>query len=244
MGTPPPRHLAHPQGRSGLSRRQRATAGVALAVTVAVALAAVALTRVPGSGPARHASPRSRPGAAAGTAPGTGDTFPPMVAMPGNLLDNGDVEGGLSGWSPLGGAALARRSPGHSGRWALAFGVPGSTTSPAPAPGAAGAAPGVRFADVTTSQAGRTYQATAWVRADRPGTTVAFALRELPAQRSAPASADVLSLTLPADGSWRQIAVVHQARMPGARVVLDLAATRLPGGQVIADQLDVEISQS
>jgi hypothetical protein len=252
MGTPSPRHLARRQDRSGpgLSRRQRATAGVALAAIVAMALAAVALTRNPGGRPgpgaAGHASP---PPPGASRVPGTTarpGVSPPVVAMPGNLLDNGDLEGGLSGWSPLDGAALARRSPGHSGRWALAFSVPGGAPATAPAAGPAPrAAPGARFADVTTSRAGRIYQATAWVRATRPGTAVAVALRELPLQGGALSSADVLSLSLPADGAWQQVAVVHQTRLPGARLVLDLAATRLPtGGQVIADQLDVEISQN
>jgi len=245
MGTPLPRHLARPQGRSGPLRRQLLTAGVALAAVLAAALATVALTR--GPGPARHAAPRPRAGPtpaptraptrAPGTAPGS--TFPPVVAMPENLLDNGDLEGGLSGWSPLGGAALTRQSPGHSGRWALAFSVASSTTAPA------GQAPGVTFADLTTSRAGRTYQATAWLRADRPGTAVALALREVPAQGGAPISADVVGLTLPAAGAWQQLAVVHQARTPGARLVLELTATRLPaGGHVTADQLDVESSQN
>src|SRR6266516_2088887 len=247
MGTPSPRHLARPQGRSGPSRRQLLTAGVALtAILVAAALGVVALTR--GPGPARHAGPRPRPQAglapaptrAPGTAPAS--TFPPVVAMPGNLLDNGDLEGGLSGWSPLGGATPTRRSPGHSGHWAVAFSLTSSATAPAAGPG-----PGVTFADVTASRAGRTYQATVWVRADRPGTAVTFALREvqIQGQSGAPTSADVVGLTLPAGGAWLQLAVVHQARMPSARLVLELTATRLPaGGHVTADQFDVESSQN
>jgi hypothetical protein len=235
MAERPPRHLAEPAKRFGLSPLQR------LFLVAMVSLAAITaviglLARDPGSGrrAAGPAATQARPATTATTAPApstttapaaTGPATRPIRPTPGNLLADGDFERGLAGWTPTGRAKLERVEGGTSGRWAAA-------ATPGPAPGGWGL---VRRGAATT-RADTTYEAALWVRAPAGGQVV-LALRELAGGREV--SADEAGYTLPG-GRWRQLAVEHRAVAPGSSLSLEVVGQRLPGGgRLLVDSVDL-----
>jgi hypothetical protein len=220
----PPRHLAEPARRFGLSPLQRlflvALVGLG-ALTAVIAL----LTR--DDGVARRAAPATTR-APAGTTATTATTTPaarPIRPTPGNLLADGDFERDLAGWAPLAGTRAGRVEGGASGHWAAA------------ATGGDGRAGLVRRGAATT-RAGATYEAVVWVRAPGGGGQVVLALRELAGGREV--SADEAGYTLDGDG-WHQLAVEHLTRAPGSSLALEVAGRGLAGdGRLLVDGVDLQ----
>jgi hypothetical protein len=228
MAARPPRHLAEPPRRFGLSPLQQVflVAMVSLAaITAAIAL----LTRDAGNGGRRAAVPGATRAQAATTATTT-STAPatrPIRPTPGNLLADGDFERDLAGWAPLGGAEVERVEGGTSGRWAVAV------TPDPPGDGQAGM---VRR-DAATARADTTYEAIFWVQAPAGGQVV-LALRELADGREV--SADEAGYRL-APGQWQQLAVEHHTAAPGSRLALEVVAGDLPGdGRLLVDGVDLQ----
>jgi len=236
MADRPPRHLAEPARRFGLSSLQRLFLVAMLSLAAITAVIGV-LTREPGSG-RRAAGPATTQARAAATtattapapstaAATTGPATRPIRPTPGNLLADGDFERDLAGWAPLGGAGLERVEGGTSGRWAVA-------ATPGPAPGGWGL---VRRGAATT-RAATTYQAVLWVRAPAGGGQVVLALRELAGGREV--SADQAGYALPG-GRWRQLAVEHRTVSPGSSLSLEVVGQRLPGGgRLLVDSVDLQ----
>ena len=234
----PPRHLAPRRGLAGRGRLLLAAGGAA----VALALGAMTIVLV-GGGPPERDSGTLPGGSPFGTSPpatspapggppdggGTGDTSmgtpgttaPPPRAIPGNLLANGDFEGGLGGWDPLGGAVVERVGTAHSGAWAVRVQA---------GEGGAGQPPGIAAPLQVEVRQGRSYQGSAWVRASRPGIEATLALREQSGDGRS--SADVTGISLP-DSQWHEVAVVHRVQFAGARLRLELTT----GGALGADDL-------
>jgi Carbohydrate binding domain len=149
----------------------------------------------------------------------------PIRQTPGNLLVNGDFESGLAGWVPVGRGVLDRVAIGHSGGWSVRI------TDGGPPAGAGD--PGMRSARAVT---GGTYEASAWLRATRPGTQATLALRE--PGGSVAGSGDLIGVTL-TDAGWHQIAVVHEVAA-GANMIIEVTATNLrPGDGLLVDQVSI-----
>jgi hypothetical protein len=228
MAERPPRHLAEPARRFGLSPLQQLFL-VAMLLLAAITAVIALLTRDPATG-RRAAAPvaTTRPQATtattapASTAPPTRPTRP----TPGNLLVDGDFERDLAGWAPLGGARLQRVEGGTSGRWAVAV-TPGSGQGRA----------GLVRRGAATARADTTYEAALWVQAPAGGQVV-LALRELAGGREV--STDQAGYTLPA-GRWRQLAVEHHTASPGSSLSLEVVGQDLPGdGRLLVDSVDLQ----
>jgi Carbohydrate binding domain len=219
-----PRHLA-PRRRG---RRLALTAGVAVVLAAAVlTVTLLARGQRPGTTDApsvpAFSAPATTAGGAATTAP------PPRQPRPdsGNLLAGGDFESGLGGWGALGGARVERVAGARSGVWMVRI-SPGH----AGAPGRAGIAAPL----AVQAREGLTYRGSAWVRASRPGLQATLALREYGA--GGQSSADVTGVSLP-DGQWHEVAVVHQVRLSGARLALEVAGDLGAGDQILVDEVGV-----
>jgi hypothetical protein len=240
MADSPPRHLAEPPKRFGLSPLQLLflVAMVGLAVlTAGIAL----LTRDPEGGrrAAAPATTRSPAAATTTTGPAATTTGPaasatttssapvarPIRPTPGNLLADGDFEHDLAGFAPLAGTRARRVEGGVSGRWAAAVDA-GSGQAGLVRRGAA------------TSRAGTTYEAVVWVRAPGGGGQVLLALRELAGGREV--GADQAGYTLEGAG-WHQLAVEHLTRVPGSSLALEVAGRDLAGdGRLLVDGVDLQ----
>jgi hypothetical protein len=236
MADSPPRHLAEPPKRFGLSPLQQLFLVAMLSLAAITAVIAL-LTRDPGTG-RRAAAPATTRAQAATTATSgpaasatTASTAPaarPIRPTPGNLLADGDFERDLAGWRPLAGTRARRVEGGASGRWAAAI-VPG--------PSRDGQAGLVRR-DAATTRAGTTYEASFWVRAPGGGGQVVLALRELAGGREV--SADRAGYTLDG-GGWHQLAVEHLTRAPGSSLSLEVAGRDLGGdGHLRVDAIDLQ----
>jgi hypothetical protein len=236
----PPRHLAPRRRRPGVRRRVVATVGATVALAAGAALIALAVSGPSARGPSAGRPPSASSAlgtatTAAGTAPaasagGTTTTGPvrQLRPVPGNLLANGDFEGGLSGWGALGGARIERVAVAHSGAWALRI-EPGGDGAPARL--------GIISPLEVEARQGRTYHGSAWVRASRPGTEVTLTLREQSGDGQS--SADVIGVSLQ-DGDWHEVAVVHQLHVAGARLSLELTGGNLRAGDLIlVDEMGV-----
>jgi hypothetical protein len=148
-----------------------------------------------------------------------------MPQTPGNLLVNGDFESGQTGWVPVGRGVLNRVAIGHSGGWSVRISDGGK-------PAGAGD-PGMRSTRVVT---GGTYEASAWLRASRPGTQATLALRE--PGGSGAGGGDLIGVTL-TDVGWHQIAVVHEVAA-GNNMTIEVTATNLrPGDGLLVDQVSL-----
>jgi hypothetical protein len=235
MADSPPRHLAEPSKRFGLSPMQQLFLVAMLSLAAITAVIAL-LTRDSGSGPRGAAAPATTRAqtattaamATTGPAATSTTTAPSTRPTPGNLLADGDFERDLSGWTPLGGAEVERVEGGASGRWAAAV---------TPGPARDGQAGMVRR-EAATARAGTAYEASFWVRAPGGGGQVVLALRELAGGREV--SADQAGYTLDGDG-WQQLAVEHQARAGGSSLVLEVVGRDLGGdGRLLVDAVDLQ----
>jgi Carbohydrate binding domain len=253
----PPRHLApRRQGRAVRSRRWLFAGGLAVVLVAGIAVA-VAVTRddsgsivseLTGTSPTTppETSPPATTAGAATTGPAT--TSPPTTATPppsgprqpvrptpGNLLANGDFEHDLAGWGPSDGGRVDRVRVGHSGGWSVRIRAGGSATQPT-----AGetAQPGVLATQPVQGQDGRSYEASAWVRASRPGTEAILKLREAGDDGD---SADVIGVILP-DADWHEVAVIHQVQTAGRLTVEATAGNLRPGQYLLLDQVSVAAS--
>jgi hypothetical protein len=225
MAERPPRHLAEPAKRFGLSPLQRLFLVAMLSLAALTAVIAL-LTRDTGGG-RRAAGPATTQAQAAATTATTAPATRPIRPTPGNLLADGDFERDLAGWAPLGGAQLRRVEGGSSGRWAV-------TATPDPDQGRPA---GLVRRGAATTRADTTYEAALWVRAPAGGQVV-LALRELVGGREV--SADQAGYTLPA-GRWRQLAVEHRTAAPGSSLSVEVVGQDLPGGgRLLVDSVDLQ----
>jgi len=210
---------------------------VVLAVLVSVTLVVVRggeARRSGGTVPPFTAASPTRPTTASGGPPPSAPAQP-LQPTPGNLLANGDFERDLGGWGVLGNGLADRVAVAHSGAWAVRIRVgrsePGRTRSQRP---------GILAAHVFRPEQGRSYKATAWIHASRPGTEAALALREYVG--GGQTGADVIGVMLP-DTGWHEIAVIHKVHRSGARLTLEATAVNLrPGDDLLVDQVSITAS--
>ena len=234
MQRTPPRHLAPPQ-------RTRSRARDHLLVESILALMAIGLTTAiligslverPESSAARLPNllpPAPTPTRAAATTPSPSSTRP-VPGQNGNLLADPGFETGLDGWRAVGGAGLERVGEGRRGDWGLRL-TRGSSRWP-----------GVLHGEVASLKADRRYEATAWVRASRPGVEVQVNLFELRGGKRF--AVDTVG-AVAAAGQWQRLDVSHDTHRPGATLAVEiLAPTMTRGTTLLVDDLTIRAASS
>jgi hypothetical protein len=237
MSTGTPRHLAEPASQK---RRWQLWTGVGLAVLLVLtgfAWVGSSTGGRQGSKGRAAALPTPSSAAEAGGAPTTtaagvattaGQKAPPG---PRNLLANNSFENGTQGWKPLGKARLTRSTEATEGGWSLR--VLADSGGPV----------GITVPNVTLTKLNGRYHTNAWVRPSAPGTTVTIGLQEYHDGKPVPGS-NTLGWTVDTAG-WRQFGAIHQARLNGSRLDLEITARDLPpGGYLDVDQVVLHLLPS
>ena len=230
----PPRHLAP-------APRPRARARDHLLVEAILALVAIGITTViligsmldrPESSAARLPNllpPAPTTTRAAATVPTPASSRP--APDDGNLLTDAGFEGGLAPWRPVAGSGLERVVDGREGSWALRL-TRGQSRRP-----------GVLHPAVATLTKGRRYDATAWVRASRPGVEVQVNLLEL--RDGKRFAVDTVGAVVARAGEWQRLEVSHDAHRPGATLAVEILAPTLTGGSsLLVDDLAIRATTS
>jgi hypothetical protein len=212
MGRTPARHLAPPR-RPGV----RGSGQHLLAESLFAMLAVVLTTAlVVGSLRAGTALEEPAPAITSPTSPSTPTTTAPAptstsgtARIPGGdnrLLDPG-FEAGLAGWRSIGGARLERGRPPRRGQWAAILTSTATVDQ------------GMARREVLRCRADKTYAATAWVRASKPGMLVEVNLLEYVQGRRY--ATDIVGAVLQ-DRGWQRLQVVHMAHRPGAALAVEV----------------------
>jgi hypothetical protein len=235
MQRTPPRHLAPPE-------RTRSRPRDHLLVESILALVAIGLTTVvllgtlldrPESSAARLPNllpPAPTTTRAAATVPDPTTSRPAPEPEDGNLLADPGFEAGLAGWRPVGRAGMDRVVEGRDGGWALRLHRGSSRW------------PGVLHAEVASLKAGRHYEASAWVRATRPGVEVQVNLFELRGGKRF--AVDTVGAVTRA-GAWLPLQVSHDAHRPGATLAVEILAPTLSSGtSLLVDDLVVRAAST
>ena len=97
-------------------------------------------------------------------------------------------------------------------------------------------------AEVTRLKADRRYEATAWVRASKPGIEVQVNLFELRGGRRY--SVDTVG-AVPRAGEWQRLDVSHDTHRPGTTLAVEILAPTLASGtNLLVDDLAIRASSS
>ena len=235
MQRTPPRHLAPPPRTRGRPRDH-------LLVEAILALVAIGITTViligsmldrPESSAARLPNllpPAPTTTRAAATVPSPASR-PAPAPDDGNLLTDAGFEGGLAPWRAVGGSGLQRVVDGRQGSWALRL-TRGQSRRP-----------GVVHPAVATLEKGKRYDATAWVRASRPGVEVQVNLLELRGGKRF--AVDTVGAVTTKGGEWQRLEVSHDAHRPGATLAVEILAPTLTGGtSLLVDDLAIHATSS
>ena len=98
------------------------------------------------------------------------------------------------------------------------------------------------LAAVLRCKPGKTYAASVWVRANRPGTLVEVNLLEIVGGRRY--ATDTVGAVLES-GDWQRVEVTHQAHRPGATLAFEVVLPRgSPRASVLVDELEVTIHEA
>jgi hypothetical protein len=220
----PPRHLAFSQ-RSRVGAREHYVAEWILAAVAMVLTAAV----VVGSMFSRSSSHETSSAPSTAAAPTSTLQATPTTSDPAGTVRAG-FEAGLAGWRPIGAARIQQDPRAQHGQWAARFNGSG--------PGDQGMA----LPAALRCKPGKTYAASVWVRADRPGTLVEVNLLEVVAGRRY--ATDTVGAVLDG-GDWHRVEVTHQAHRPGATLAFEVALPRgSPRASVLVDELEVTIHRA
>ena len=234
MQRTPPRHLAPPDRARARPREhllvESILAVVAIGLTTAILIGS--LLERPESSAARLPNllpPAPTTTRAAATTPSPATTAAP-TPTDGNLLADAGFEAGLAGWDAVGLAGLERVEEGRQGAWALRL-TRGSSRQP-----------GALHAEVARLQSDRRYEATAWVRASRPGVEVQVNLFELRGGRRY--SVDTVGAVARA-GEWQRLDVSHDTHRPGTTLAVEILAPTLTSGtSLLVDDLAIRATSS
>jgi hypothetical protein len=233
MQRTPPRHLApapRPRARDHLLV-EAILALVAIGITTVILIGSMldrpesSAARLPNLLPPAPTTTR-----AAATVPNPASSRPTPPPDDGNLLTDAGFEGGLTPWRAVGGSRLERVVDGHGGSWALRL-TRGRARQP-----------GVVHPAVATLMKGKRYDATAWVRASRPGVEVQVNLLELRGGKRF--AVDTVGAFTKA-GEWQRLEVSHDAHRPGATLAVEILAPTLTGGtSLLVDDLAIHATSS
>jgi hypothetical protein len=203
-------------------------------------LAAVAIVLTAGvvvssmfSRPSSHQAPSAtdRPAAAPSTAAAPTSTVQvkPTTRNPASVVQIG-FEADLAGWRPIGAARLQRDPGARRGRWAARF------------TGSGFADQGMALPAALRCRPGKSYAASIWVRADRPGTLVEVNLLEVVGGRRF--ATDTVGAVLES-GDWQRVEVTHLGHRPGATLPFEVVLPRgSPEASVLVDELEVTVHKA
>jgi hypothetical protein len=197
-------------------------AAVAIVLTAGVVVSSM-FTR-PGSHEAPSATdpPAAAPSTAA--APTSTVQVQPRTSNPASRVQVG-FEADLAGWRPIGAARIRRDPQARQGRWAARFTGSGSTDQ------------GMALPAVLRCKKGRTYAASVWVRADRPGTLVEVNLLEVVGGRRY--ATDSVGAVLES-ANWQRVEVAHLGHRPGDTLAVEVVLPRgSPRASILVDELEV-----
>jgi hypothetical protein len=202
-------------------------AAVAIVLTAGVVVSSM-FTR-----PRSHEAPSTTdpPAAAPSTAAAPTSTVPvqPRTSNPASGVQVG-FEADLAGWRPIGAARIQRDPQARQGRWAARFTGSGAGDQ------------GMALPTVLRCKKGRTYAASVWVRADRPGTLMEVNLLEVVGGRRY--ATDSVGAVLEG-GGWQRVEVAHLAHRPGAALAVEVVLPRgSPRASVLVDELEVTVHKA
>jgi hypothetical protein len=233
MQRTPPRHLApapRPRARDHLLV-EAILALVAIGITTVILIGSMldgpesSAARLPNLLPPAPTTTR-----AAATVPTPASSRPAPAPDDGNLLTDAGFEGGLAPWRAVAGSGLERVVDGREGSWALRL-TRGQSRRP-----------GLVHPAVATLKKGKRYDATAWVRASRPGVEVQVNLLELRGGKRF--AVDTVGGFTRA-GEWQRLEVSHDAHRPGATLAVEILAPTLTGGtSLLVDDLAIHATSS
>jgi Carbohydrate binding domain len=197
-------------------------AAVAIVLTAAVVVSSMF------SRPGSHETPSATdpPAAAPSTAATPTSTVQatPTTSNRASMIRVG-FEAGLDGWRPIGAARIQRDPGARRGRWAARFTGSGSADQ------------GMALPAALRCRPGKTYTASIWVRANRPGTLVEVNLLEVVGGRRY--ATDTMGAVLES-GDWQRVEVAHLAHRPGATLAFEVVLPRgSPHASVLVDELEV-----
>jgi len=200
---------------------------------VAVVLTAVVVVSSLFTRTSSHEAPSAtdRPAAAPSTATVPTSTVQarPTTPNPAAVV-RVDFEAGLAGWRPLGAARIQRDPRARHGQWAGRFDAIGT------------AAQGLALPAVLRCKPGKSYAATVWVRADRPGTLLEVNLVESVEGRRY--ATDTVGTVL-AGGDWERVEVAHLVHRPGASLAFEVVLPQgSPRASVLVDELEVTVHKA
>jgi hypothetical protein len=197
-------------------------AAVAIVLTAGVVVSSMFTRPSSQQDPPATDSPTAAPSTAA--APTSTVPATPMTSNPASMTRVG-FEADLAGWRPIGAARIQRDPQARKGRWAARFTGSGSADQ------------GMALPAVLRCKKGRTYAASVWMRADRPGTLVEVNLLEVVGDRRY--ATDSVGAVLEA-GGWQRVEVAHLAHRPGATLAVEVVLPRgSPRASVLVDELEV-----
>jgi hypothetical protein len=232
MQRTPPRHLApapRPRARDHLLV-EAILALVAIGITTVILIGSMldrpesSAARLPNLLPPAPTTTR-----AAATVPSPASR-PAPAPDDGNLLTDAGFEGGLAPWRAVGGSDLQRVVDGRQGSWALRL-TRGQSRRP-----------GVVHPAVATLEKSKRYDATAWVRASRPGVEVQVNLLELRGGKRF--AVDTVGGFTRA-GEWQRLEVSHDAHRPGATLAVEILAPTLSRGKsLLVDDLAIRATSA
>ena len=196
-------------------------AAVAIALTAAVVI---------GSMFSHTNSPQAPPDTAPSTAaPKTTAAPPPTLRSeptrnPALTVQVG-FEAGLADWRPIGTPRMKRDPRAREGRWAARFDAIGAADQ------------GMALPAVLRCKPGKSYAASVWVRASRPGILLEINLLEVVGDRRY--ATDTVGTVLEPD-AWQRVEVAHLVHRPGATLAFEVVLPRgSPRARVLVDELEV-----
>jgi hypothetical protein len=134
-------------------------------------------------------------------------------------------EAGLAGWRPIGTPRITRDPRAREGRWAARFDAIGAADQ------------GMALPAVLRCRPGKSYAASVWVRASRPGALLEINLLEVVGGRRY--ATDTVGAALEPD-AWQRVEVAHLVHRTGATLAFEVVLPRgSPRASVLVDELEV-----
>jgi hypothetical protein len=202
-------------------------AAVAIMLTTAVVIGSLFTDTNSQEAPPATDPPTAPPTTAA--APTSTVQAKPTTSNPDPVVQVG-FEASLAGWWLIGATRIQRHPLAHTGRWAAQF------------TGSGMADQGMALPAMLRCKPGKSYAATIWVRASRPGTLLEVNLLEHVGGRRY--AIDTVGALLD-HGAWQRVEVAHLAHRPGASLAFEIVLPQgSPRSSVLVDDLEVMVHKA
>lgn len=202
-------------------------AALAIALTAAVLVGSMfSRTNAPQGPPATDRSAAAPSTTAARTT--TTVQTKPTTTNPASVVRAG-FEADLAGWRPIGAARIQRDPRAHHGQWAARFDGPSTGNQ------------GIALPAVLRCKPGKSYAATVWLQASRPGALLQVNLLEY--VRDKRYATDTVGTVL--GGGWQRVEVAHLAHRPDAILAFEVVLPHVsPPVSILVDELEVTVHKA